>query len=64
MFINYIIELFELENYNAIYVCIDKFTKMIHFYFIIINIIIKKMIKLYLYYIFKHYDLSHDVVFD
>jgi|SRR5271154_4896430 len=64
MFINYIIEFFKSKNHNAIYICVDKFTKMIHFYFITINVIVKKIIKLYLYHIFKYYNLFYDIIFD
>ena len=61
---NYIVEFSKSENHNAIYVCVDRFTKMAHFCLITINVIVEKTIKLYLHHVFKHHDLSHDVVFD
>jgi len=64
MFINYIIELSESKNHNAIYICVNKFIKMIHFCFITINVIVEKTIKLYLHHVFKYYNFSHDVVFN
>jgi|SRR5271154_2280961 len=64
MFMNYIIEFSESEDYNAIYICVDRFTKMIHFCLITINVIVEETIKLYLHHVFKHHDLSHDVIFD
>src|SRR5271156_5174083 len=61
---NYIIELSEFERYNAIYIYIDRFSKMTHFCSITINVTVEETIKLYLCHVFKHHDLSHDVVFD
>ena len=59
---NFIIELFSLKNYNAIFVYMNYFIKIIHFYFIIINITIKKFIKLYLKHIFKYYKLLKNII--
>ena len=61
---NYIIELPESKGYNAIYVCVDRFTKMTHFCPITINVTVEETIKLYLRHVFKHHDFPHDVVFD
>src|SRR5271163_3317608 len=64
MSMNYIIEFSEFKGYNAIYVCVDRFTKMAHFCPITINVTVKETIKLYLRHVFKHHDFSHDIVFN
>ena len=61
---NYIVELPESKGHNAIYVCVDKFTKMAHFCSITINVIVEETIKLYLRHVFKHHDLLTDIVSD
>src|SRR5271163_2651871 len=61
---NYIVELPESKGHNAIYVCVDRFTKMAHFCPTTINVTAEEMAKLYLRHVFKHHDLPHDVVSD
>src|SRR5271156_977263 len=53
---DYIVELPESGGYNAIYVCVDRFTKMAHFCPTTTKVTAEETAKLYLHHVFKHHD--------
>jgi transposase InsO family protein len=57
---DYIVELPNSQGYNAIYVCVDRLTKMAHF----IPTTAEGTAKLYLREVFKHHGLPKDIVSD
>jgi hypothetical protein len=61
---DYIIELPPSNGYNAIYVCVDRLTKMAHFSPAITEITAEGTTNLYLQHIFKHHDLPTDIISD
>jgi Integrase zinc binding domain len=60
--IDYIVELPLSNSYNAIYVCIDRFTKMAHFCATTSSVTTEQTAQLYLQHIFKHHGLSGNIV--
>ena len=61
---NYIIELSPSNEYNAIYVYVDRFTKMTHFCPTTIEVTSEGTVNLYLQYIFKYHDLPTNIISD
>src|SRR5271155_2949333 len=61
---NFIVELSSSNEYNAIYVCVNRLTKMTHFCLTTTEISSERTVKLYLQHIFKHHDLFTDIVSD
>ena len=61
---DFIVELPESNGFNAILVCIDRFTKMARFCPTTTNVTLDGAAELYLCYIFKHHGLPTDIVSD
>ena len=61
---DFIIELPSSQGYDAIYVCVDRFTKMAHFISTNSNVTAEQTTDLYLRNVFKNYGLPNDVVLD
>jgi RNase H-like domain found in reverse transcriptase/Reverse transcriptase (RNA-dependent DNA polymerase)/Integrase zinc binding domain/Chromo (CHRromatin Organisation MOdifier) domain/Integrase core domain len=61
---DFIVELPESDGFNAVYVCVDRFTKMAHFIATTTNVSAEEAAKLYLRHVFKHHGLPSDVVSD
>ena len=59
---NYIIELSFSNDFDIILIYINQFTKMIHFYSIIIKVTMKNITQLYFQYIFKYYKLFNNII--
>ena len=62
MSMNYIIELSFSDDFDIILIYINRFMKMIHFYPIIIKVIMKDIIQFYLQYIFKYHELFNNII--
>ena len=61
---DYIVELPPSQGYDAIYVCVDRLTKMAHFCPTITKVSAKDTADLYLRYVFKNHGLPKDIVSD
>ena len=61
---DFIVELPESNGFNAILVCVDRFTKMAHFCPTTTNVTSEGAAELYLRYVFKHHGLPTDIVSD
>ena len=61
---DFIVELPPSSSYDAIYVCVDRFTKMAHFCPTNSNITAEGTAELYLKHIFKNHGLPDDIVSD
>jgi hypothetical protein len=61
---DFIVELPESNGFNAILVCVDRFTKMAHFCPTTTNVTSEDTAALYLRYVFKHHGLPSDIVSD
>jgi hypothetical protein len=61
---DFIVELPESNGFNAILVCVDRFTKMAHFCPTTTNVTSEETAALYLRYVFKHHGLPTDIVSD
>jgi RNase H-like domain found in reverse transcriptase/Reverse transcriptase (RNA-dependent DNA polymerase)/Integrase zinc binding domain/Chromo (CHRromatin Organisation MOdifier) domain/Integrase core domain/Retroviral aspartyl protease len=61
---DYIVELPPSNGYNAVYVCVDRLTKMAHFSPTTTEITAEETANLYLQHIFKHHGLPTDIVSD
>jgi Integrase zinc binding domain/Chromo (CHRromatin Organisation MOdifier) domain/Integrase core domain len=61
---DFIVELPESNGFNAILVCVDRFTKMAHFCPTTTNVTSEDTAELYLRYVFKHHGLPSDIVSD
>jgi hypothetical protein len=61
---DFIVELPESNGFNAILVCVDRFTKMAHFCPTTTNVTSEDTADLYLRYVFKHHGLPTDIVSD
>jgi hypothetical protein len=61
---DFIVELPESNGFNAILVCVDRFTKMAHFCPTTTNITSEGTADLYLRYVFKLHGLPTDIVSD
>ena len=61
---DFIVELPPSSGYNAIYVCVDRLTKMAHFCPTNSNITAEGTAELYLKHVFKNHGLPDDVVSD
>src|SRR5947207_9641219 len=61
---DYIVELPPSNGYDAVYVCVDRLTKMAHFCPTTSNITAEQTAQLYLQNIFKHHGLPNNIVSD
>jgi hypothetical protein len=61
---DFIVELPESDGFNAVYVCVDRFTKMAHFIPTTTNVSAEETARLYLRHVFKHHGLPLDIVSD
>ena len=61
---DFVVQLPPSQGYDAIYVCVDRFTKMAHFVATNLNITVEETADLYLRNIFKGHGLLEDVVSD
>jgi hypothetical protein len=61
---DFIVELPESNGFNAIFVCVDRFTKMAHFCPTTTNVTSEVAADLYLRHVFKHHGLPTDIVSD
>ena len=61
---DFIVELPPSSGYDAIYVCVDRLTKMAHFCPTNSNIMAEGAAELYLKYVFKNHGLPDDIVSD
>ena len=61
---DFIVELPPSQGYDAIYVCVDRFTKMAHFIPTNSNVTAEQTADLYLRNVFKNHGLPNDVVSD
>jgi len=61
---DFIVELPPSSSYDAIYVCVDRFTKMAHFCPTNSNITAEGTAELYLKHVFKNHRLPDDIVSD
>jgi hypothetical protein len=61
---DFIVELPESNGFNAILVCVDRFTKMTHFCSTTTNVTSKETANFYLRYVFKHHGLPSNIVSD
>jgi Integrase zinc binding domain/Chromo (CHRromatin Organisation MOdifier) domain/Integrase core domain len=61
---DYIVELAPSHGYNAIYVCVDRLTKMAHFVAMNSNVTAEETADLYLRNVFKNHSLPQDIVSD
>ena len=57
----FIVALPPLQGYNAIYVCVDRLTKMAHFCPTTMEISAESTVKLFLRHVFKSHSLPRDV---
>ena len=60
----FIVELPVSQGQNAIFVCVDRLTKMAHFCPTITNVMAEESAQLYLRHVFKHHGLPDDIVSD
>lgn len=61
---DFIVELPPSQGYNAVYVCVDRFTKMACFCPTTSDITAEGTARLYLQYVFKNHGLPKDIVSD
>ena len=61
---DYIVELPQSNGFDAIYVCVDRFTKMAHFIPMTVQVTAEETAKLYLRHVFKHHGLPDNIVSD
>src|SRR5271167_1048341 len=61
---DYIVELPPSQGYNAIYVVVDRLTKMAHFCPTTTQVTAEETAQLYLRHVFKHHGLPDDIVSD
>jgi len=61
---DFIVQLLLSNGYDAIYVCVDRFTKMAHFCPTNVTITSEGMADLYLKHVFKNHSLPDDIVSD
>ena len=61
---NFIVKLPSLKGYNAIFVCVNHVTKMIHFISINFDVTVKQAAQLYYQHVWKHHDLPINTVSD
>ena len=61
---DFVVELPESDGYNAIYVCVDRLTKMAHFIPTTTTVNSEQTAKLYYHHVFKNHGLLHDIVSD
>jgi Reverse transcriptase (RNA-dependent DNA polymerase)/RNase H-like domain found in reverse transcriptase/Integrase zinc binding domain/Chromo (CHRromatin Organisation MOdifier) domain/Integrase core domain len=61
---DYIVELPLSNGHNAIYVCVDRLTKMAHFCPTNSNVTAEQTAQLYLQHVFKHHGLPDNIVSD
>jgi len=61
---DYIVELPQSNGFDAIYVCVDRFTKMAHFIPTTVQVTAEETAKLYLRHVFKHHGLPDNIVSD
>ena len=61
---DFIVELPPSDSLDAIYVCVDRFTKMTHFIPTKTTITAKRTVQLFYQYIWKHHCLPADIVSD
>jgi hypothetical protein len=59
---DFIVELPLSNGFDAIYVCVDRFTKMAHFCPTTIQVTAEETAHLYLRHVFKHHGLPTDIV--
>ena len=59
-----IVELPQSEEHDAIFICVDRFTKMAHFCPTNLNVTVEGAAKLYLQHTFKNHSLLSDIVSD
>jgi len=61
---DFIVELPPSQGYDTIFICVDRFTKMAHFYPTNTMITAEGTAGLYLRHIFKHHGLPADIISD
>jgi hypothetical protein len=61
---DFIVELPLSDGFDAIYVCVDRFTKMAHFIPTTVHVTAEETANLYLRHVFKHHGLPKDIVSD
>ena len=61
---NYIVKLPKFERYDAIYVCVNQFTKMAHFIPTNTTVTAEQTAQLFYRHIWKHHGLPADIVSD
>src|SRR5277367_4340658 len=61
---DFIVELLPSEGYNAIFVCVDRLTKMAHFIPCTSNVTVEQVAQLHCRHVSKHHGLPVDVVSD
>ena len=59
---DFILEQPPLQGYDTIFICIDRFTKMAHFYPTNTTITTEGTADLYLCHVFKHHGLPIDII--
>ena len=64
MSMDYIAELPKSEDYDAIYVCVDRFTKMAHFIPTHTTVTAEQTAQLFYRHVWKHHGLPTDIVSD
>jgi hypothetical protein len=61
---DYIVELPSSSGFDAVYVCVDRFTKMAHFIPTTTHVTAEESANLYLRHVFKNHGLPTDIVSD
>src|ERR1700738_2485136 len=61
---DYIVELPKSEGYDAIYICVDRFTKMTHFIPTYTTVTAEQTAQLFYRHVWKHHGLPTDVISD
>ena len=59
---NFIVELTKFKQYDAIYICVDRLTKMMHFILTNTTVTAEQTAQLFYRHIWKHYELPADIV--
>ena len=61
---DFIVQLLRSDGYDAVYVCVDRLTKMTHFIPMNTTVMVKETTQLFYQYIWKHHGLPTDIVSD
>jgi RNase H-like domain found in reverse transcriptase/Reverse transcriptase (RNA-dependent DNA polymerase)/Integrase zinc binding domain/Chromo (CHRromatin Organisation MOdifier) domain/gag-polyprotein putative aspartyl protease len=61
---DFIVELPPSDGFDAIYVCVDRFTKLAHFIPTTVHVTAEETAKLYLRHVFKHHGIPDNIISD